>query len=506
LRVKHNKVKIYLILLKATTTGGFFVFIVNQQGQASNLKGKVSVDQEGVASGEFELKKEALPNILALVINPFYIGLEELPDYKFCFENGLNAVEANNSIGGNAKLNADNLGMIWGGKVTPEFRIKVVEICKELWGEEQKFEMANQLMICMNVETNGKFTAKVGYLNATGLIQFTETAIADMNGMQMQKNGSVKPTGPRYTGPDYKNKLLTKSDLKDMTEIRQLDFVKLYFKMHMERYKRTINNAEDMYMAIFAPIGVGKKGSEVLYDKSISLKNYKANKSADGDHFDETEHRIKDGDKDGKITKDEMTPRIKESIYLGRMYSIDIDETKKVEVVLAEKIIKEKKITFSSIHPYLSTNDKANADDNIKDAAKGNKVYTSEYGDARGKQVSLSVGVLYVLHELSKKYTFNVSEVTGGDHSSKSKHYDGMAMDINIINDKHVDYINYNEDFYTNFIKEVRKMGAVNVFHPYWSSKVQDRLDTEVNRKFSIKNYTKFTPKSDHKDHIHIQF
>lgn len=36
--------------------------------------------------------------------------------------------------------------LIWGNKVSCEFRKKVVEIAKELWGESKKVEMANVLM------------------------------------------------------------------------------------------------------------------------------------------------------------------------------------------------------------------------------------------------------------------------------------------------------------------------------------------------------------------------
>ncbi|WP_230155744.1 hypothetical protein [Flavobacterium sp. CECT 9288] len=386
--------------------------------------------------------------------------------------------------------------LIWGAKVSKEFRLKVVKICKELWGNESKFEMANQLMICMNVETKGKFSASIGYPHATGLVQFTESAIKDMN---------REHKGVKYTGPDYKDKLLTKRDLKNMSEIRQLDFVKLYFQMHIERYKRVINNAEDMYMAIFAPIGVGKKGDDTLYTKVNSPDAYKLNKSADGEYWDYNEFKIQKGDKNEEITKNEMTPRIKQSIHLGKMYSIDIYEDRTLDVILAKKILEEKKITFSNVHPYKSTNDKANADDNIKDASEGEQVYTSEYGHAKGKQVSLSIGVLYVLHELSKLYKFNVQELAGASHSENSQHYRGTAIDINKINYKHVDSINFDESFFIKFTKEVKKMGAVNVYHPYWSATKSDRVKTERIRN-NLKHGEKLVPISDHKDHIHIQF
>ncbi|MBL0736771.1 hypothetical protein JI750_07745 [Flavobacterium sp. GN10] len=459
---------------------------------------KVIVDNEGTATIDFTLNEKWQEiNFMQGVMDMFYIAMVGV-ESKLYSENGLNAVLSNDTKvkNGNSVITNNGSGIMWGAKVTPEFRKKVVQICKELWGEENKLRMANHLMICMNVETKGKFTSSVGYPEATGLIQFTGTAISEMNRVQ---------NGIKYTGPDYKDKLLTRSDLRDMTEIRQLDFVKLYFKMHIERYKRVIDNAEDMYMAIFAPIGVGKDGNEVLYDKALSPKNYHDNRSADGEYWDEKQHQIIKGKKDEKLTKNELTPRIKQSIHLGKMYAIEIDETRNLDVVLADKIIKEKRITFSSIHPYLSTNDRANADDNIKDASEGNKVYTSEYGHARGKQVKLSVGVLYVLHELSKKYKFNVQELAGASHSSGSQHYKGTAIDINTIDGKHVDDKNYTEEFYVELTKAVKEMGAVNVYHPYYSATRADRTTTEERRK-RLRNGEKLIPKSDHWNHIHIQF
>jgi hypothetical protein len=52
--------------------------------------------------------------------------------------------------------------LIWGAKVSCEFRKKVVEICKDLWPNDYK-NMANELMACMYIETAGKFTPNEGY-------------------------------------------------------------------------------------------------------------------------------------------------------------------------------------------------------------------------------------------------------------------------------------------------------------------------------------------------------
>ncbi|KMQ69262.1 hypothetical protein ACM39_03965 [Chryseobacterium sp. FH2] len=58
--------------------------------------------------------------------------------------------------------------MIWGDKVSCVFRKKVVEICSELWGEDNKIKIANGLMAVMKVETWGSFKAhhREGYKTA----------------------------------------------------------------------------------------------------------------------------------------------------------------------------------------------------------------------------------------------------------------------------------------------------------------------------------------------------
>lgn len=53
-------------------------------------------------------------------------------------------------------LDKNNPQLIWGAKVSKEFRVKVVQICKRLW-PKNTLEMANGLMAVMNRETGGTF-------------------------------------------------------------------------------------------------------------------------------------------------------------------------------------------------------------------------------------------------------------------------------------------------------------------------------------------------------------
>jgi hypothetical protein len=173
-------------------------------------------------------------------------------------------------------------------------RKKVIKIAAELWGEDKKLKMADELMACMAIETKGEFDPALGYPNAaTGLVQFTNIAIDDMN----------------RTG--YNNgKKLTKKMLAEMTALVQLDYVKLYFDMWMQHYKKTIEDALDMYMTIWCPAAVGKSDSFVCYTEIKNPKRYKENKSIDGEYYQEKGNKILRGKANQEITKGELRPRL----------------------------------------------------------------------------------------------------------------------------------------------------------------------------------------------------
>lgn len=218
--------------------------------------------------------------------------------------------------------------LFWGGKVSCEFRKKVVQICSELWGESRKMEMANGLMAVMSVETRGSFKAQQlegwrsvkepGEMSikdfwkdgnrkssrAIGLIQFTQDAL--QNNLKEYKSNPNLSIEQRF---DELNKLKLK--YAQMGEIKQLDKVKKYF----EPQKSNIKSAEDIYLAVFAPTGVGKKDDYVLYQKynnptsdreSTSTKNYKANESVDTKSNGINKN-------DGKIQRSEILERFHNS-------------------------------------------------------------------------------------------------------------------------------------------------------------------------------------------------
>ncbi|MGQ7946608.1 hypothetical protein [Flavobacterium sp. WC2509] len=212
--------------------------------------------------------------------------------------------------------------LIWGNKVSCDFRKKVIEISKDLWPDKYK-TMANGLMAVMKVETSETFSPSkielVSYIDdngkkrkkyqglskeainklgenfsgAVGLIQFTKDAIDALN-----KENSLN---------------LNKKKLALMTDVEQLEYVKKYFMLY--NWHKKLLSPEDIYLQVFAPIGIVKNDNYVLYEKyenpetekeKISTKNYNANKSVD-----------QENNNDNKIQRVEILGRYRISFAEG---------------------------------------------------------------------------------------------------------------------------------------------------------------------------------------------
>ncbi|WP_440700706.1 hypothetical protein [Chryseobacterium sp. 22458] len=139
----------------------------------------------------------------------------------------------------------------WGNKLTCEERKKVLQVCAELWGEQNKKERASELMSVMHLETNRTFNPaadnNAGY---SGLIQFSDA--------------SAKSVGS------------TRTALKKMTFVEQMDYVKKYF----EKKKDALKTMTDLYLLVLKQNAVGQGGNKdyILFDESVSVPNVPYNK------------------------------------------------------------------------------------------------------------------------------------------------------------------------------------------------------------------------------------
>lgn len=162
--------------------------------------------------------------------------------------------------------------LVWGAKVSQAFRAKVRDIAKR-----QNIE-ANWLMSVMAFETGNSFLPyeKNPKSGATGLIQFI-------------------PSTAKSLGT-------TTTQLARMSAVEQLDWVEKYFS----QYRGKIHNLGDTYMAVFAPSGIGKPDSFVLYSSPSAAYNQNAGL---------------DKQRKGYITRGDCVVRVNEAFKTGQQYA-----------------------------------------------------------------------------------------------------------------------------------------------------------------------------------------
>ncbi|MFC7773126.1 LysM peptidoglycan-binding domain-containing protein [Flavobacterium sp. GCM10027622] len=141
--------------------------------------------------------------------------------------------------------------LIWGNKVSCDFRKKVVEVAKNLGLPQEKNEGANWLMAVMALETGRTFSptcgtfkkhkddSKNGYV---GLIQIGKVAAIDLG---------VKRT-----------------ELLKLTNTEQLEYVEKFFKQ--KKFTGKLKTKTDLYLAVNYPnaCGHGTEKDYVVYDSS----------------------------------------------------------------------------------------------------------------------------------------------------------------------------------------------------------------------------------------------
>jgi hypothetical protein len=157
----------------------------------------------------------------------------------------------------------------WGAKVSPAFKAKVIQICKDL-GIDPSY-----LMACMAFETGETFSPSIKNAagsGATGLIQFM-------------------PSTAKGLGT-------TTAALAGMSAEAQLDYVKKYFQSS----KGKLHTLEDVYMAILYPAAIGKGADSTLF--KAGTKAYEQNKGFDANH-------------DNKITPAEVSAKVRAKYQKG---------------------------------------------------------------------------------------------------------------------------------------------------------------------------------------------
>lgn len=131
---------------------------------------------------------------------------------------------------------------------------------------------------------------------------------------------------------------------------------------------------------------------------------------------------------------------------------------------IAKKVLNHPKINL--YHKQVSgVHDKASSHHNISSVAAGYSARRSTYGSAPGGYTKLNKRMLETMLYLAntKGYSYNVTSIAGGSHSSNSRHYAGTAFDVSMINGKRV---NYSNPYYRTFMNICRARGATEVLGP----------------------------------------
>jgi hypothetical protein len=129
---------------------------------------------------------------------------------------------------------------------------------------------------------------------------------------------------------------------------------------------------------------------------------------------------------------------------------------------IAEEILASPRIKLATTH-VSGVVDEANAHQNMEDIAAGHAAHRSSYGGAPGGTVALNLSMLRGLMGLAERYRVAVSELCGGSHNPNSRHYAGVAFDVNEINGKAV---RAGQPDLEAFKAMCRKLGATEVLGP----------------------------------------
>lgn len=213
--------------------------------------------------------------------------------------------------------------LIWGGhkNVDCSFRKKVVEICADLWGDQNKIKMANNLMAVFKWESGGTFKPDApnqANSGGTGLIQFMPDTAKKLLGhevtIEIVKN---------YWGKKYNKKTKTYEDwylkrvkeFAHMSALQQLDYVKKYFEPLRGRTVEFV----DFYLQVLFPASSGKEEHIVFassmdklttrVEESEKVRNLRINAYSQNSGLEIV--------KDGKIWKSEIKTKVQVYITEG---------------------------------------------------------------------------------------------------------------------------------------------------------------------------------------------
>ena len=130
---------------------------------------------------------------------------------------------------------------------------------------------------------------------------------------------------------------------------------------------------------------------------------------------------------------------------------------------LAQALKMSSKITWLR-RQVSGRTDGASSWDNIQQTASGRRARRSSYGNAPGGRTLLDPRMMRAMKILETEgYRFRVTSIAGGSHSRKSRHYAGLAFDVDMINGRKVGSSN---PYWRKFLSRCRQLGATETLGP----------------------------------------
>lgn len=131
---------------------------------------------------------------------------------------------------------------------------------------------------------------------------------------------------------------------------------------------------------------------------------------------------------------------------------------------LAQQIRNRPAINLIDFHVSGNYEPRSTAFQNVKDTAQGERAWRSYWGHYPNSRVYLTARMLRGMLKLRtvKGYSFRVTAIAGGRHSSTSRHYAGLAFDVDRVNGGPVNSSNPR----WGFRQACRDLGATEVLGP----------------------------------------
>ncbi len=319
--------------------------------------------------------------------------------------------------------------LIWGAKVSCDFRIKVIEICQDLWPDDY-LEMANNLMAVFAWESGRTFKADApnqGNSGGTGLIQFMPNTYQGLTGEK-----AIMETIINYWG---RGKTLKRvKQLAEMDEVRQLDLVKKYFEPKRNKKLEFI----DFYLQVLFPVSSGKHDHVVFADNITKLDRENESSKLKNLRVRAYPQNKIDPNKDGKVMKSEIAKAVNHYLTDGLKYK-DFKST-------CSQVVQPPAQSFSNLELNpLACGGKKHYERTLKNIAALHPVY-QPYVIKLINEGYEKTGITWVITDgyRSPKAQDQLSSKVTSAGALQSYHQYGLAIDVVSVTDGEITYLSNN--------------------------------------------------------------